>query len=275
VADDGRARELAGEAATLAAAAGVTLPDGLRLWALAGGRPLAGHRSASAGPVPLTRSAAARALGDALAARLGVGERRRGAHYTPPALAAVVAGAALGGRRRGEPLVVDPACGGGALLLAAGDRLVADGIDPTRVVAELLFGADVDAVAAAVTEAALALWSGGTPPAPGHVVAADPLLAGRAAWPSAPDAGFDVVVGNPPFQGQLAADTARGAVMRRALRDRFGAAVAGYVDTAALFLLVAVELAAPGGRVGLVQPQSTVAARDGAGVRASLRDVLV
>jgi hypothetical protein len=138
------------------------------------------------------------------------------------------------------------------------------------VARDLLWGADIDPLAAAVAEAAIALWSGGTPPAPGHVVVADVLATGRAAWPSAPAAGFTAVVGNPPFQGQLAADTARGAPGRAALQARFGARAAPYVDTAALFLLVAVELAAPGGRVALVQPQSIAAARDAGPVRAAL-----
>ena len=82
--------------------------------------------------------------------------------------------------------------------------------------------------------------------------------------------GFDVVVGNPPFQGQLARDTVRSAADATQLTDRFGGAVTAYVDTAALFLLASVDLVRPGGRVALVQPQSTVASRDAGGVRAAL-----
>src|SRR5690606_20835887 len=109
----------------------------------------------------------------------------------------------------GRAVVVDPACGGGALLLAAGRRLVAVGASPAVVARELLWGADLDPLAVAVTETAIALWSGGTPPAPGHVVVGDTLRRGRDVWPDMPGQGFDAVVGNPPFQGQLARKTAR------------------------------------------------------------------
>ena len=254
---DPRARSLAEVAAGLAAGSGIVLPDGLVLWRLAGGRPAG---------VPVASDDPARSLVAAMEAALSDDERRRGAHYTPPALAADVVRRARAGAAAS---VVDPACGGGALLLAAADELAATGFAPGDVVSRL-YGADVDPLAVAVAEVAVALWSGGVAPPSGHLVVADGLLADRATWPSAPGAGFDVVVGNPPFQGQLASDTVRTSEARASLRARFGAAVAPYVDTAALFLLAACDLAADGGRVALVQPQSTAASRDGAGVRAAL-----
>ncbi len=73
------------------------------------------------------------------------------------------------------PTVCDPSCGAGSLLLAAADRIRAAGTPPEEVARHLLFGADVDPLAAAVTETAIALWSGGVAPASGHVVTADPL----------------------------------------------------------------------------------------------------
>lgn len=257
---------MAGLAADLAAGAGIELPTDLALWRLA-------RKRAIAGPVSdgvRARAAAGDpggALGDALEELLSEGERQQGAHYTPVALADRVAELALVGASR-APLVVDPACGGGALLLAAGRRLVAGGADPAQAARELLWAADLDPLAAAVSEAAVALWSGGTAPAPGHVVAGDTLRRGAAAWANAPVAGFDAVVGNPPFQGQLATATAR-PPRDRELRERFGD-LGPYVDTAALFLLVGVELVRPGGRVALVQPLSTVASRDAGGVRQAL-----
>jgi hypothetical protein len=130
-----------------------------------------------------------------------------------------------------------------------------------------LWGADIDPLAVAVTQAGIALWSGGTAPAPGHLVVSDTLGQGSGAWPAPPPAGFDVVIANPPFQGQLSRTTARRADEAVRLRERFGGAAAPYVDTAALFLLVASELARPGGRMALVQPQSVVASRDARGVR--------
>jgi len=70
---------------------------------------------------------------------------------------------------------------------------------------------------------------------------------------------FDVVVGNPPFLNQLSARTSRGG------RSRFGGGP--YADAAAEFLALAVRLTRPGGRVGLVLPQSLLSARDAAGIR--------
>lgn len=262
--DRRRARELARVAAGLAAGAGVDLPHDLDLWVLAGGRPTGVDRVRSPDP--------AAALGAALDALLTVAERNRGAHFTPAPVADRLAHLALPEvDRRRPPTVCDPACGAGAVLLAAGRRLEAAGLPVRAVARDLLWGADLDPLSAAVTAASLALWSGGCAPAAGHVVGGDPLHRGHEAWSGLPPGGFGAVVGNPPFQGQLARATVRDRDATTRLRERFGRpAVAPYVDTAALFLLAAVELAAVGARVVLVQPTSVVASRDASGVRTAL-----
>jgi hypothetical protein len=264
VVDRHRAGELARVAAGLAAGAGIDLPGDLDLWELAGGRPTA------VAPVPSPDPAAA--LGAALEARLTASERDRGAHFTPAAVADRLVHLALPEVDPCQPpAVCDPACGAGAVLLAAGRRLVAAGLPARTVARDLLWGADLDPLSAAVTAASLALWSGGGAPVAGHVVGGDPLHRGAEAWSSFPQGGFGAVVGNPPFQGQLARATVRGPDGTARLRERFGrAAVAPYVDTAAVFLLAAVDLAVVGARVVLVQPTSVVASRDASGVRAVL-----
>ena len=73
------------------------------------------------------------------------------------------------------------------------------------------------------------------------------------------DAQFDVVVGNPPFLNQLATSTTRGG------RSQFGGGP--YADAAAEFLALAIRLCRPGGRVGLVLPQSLLSTRDAAAIR--------
>ena len=73
------------------------------------------------------------------------------------------------------------------------------------------------------------------------------------------DSQFDVVVGNPPFLNQLAKLTTRGG------RSRFGGGP--YADAAAEFLALAMRLCRPGGRVGLVLPQSLLSTRDTASIR--------
>jgi predicted RNA methylase len=173
---------------------------------------------------------------------LPAGERRaRGAFYTPPAVARELATWAL--RDLDDPLVCDPACGGGAFLLAAWDAG-----------ARRLVGIDVDPLAIAVCEAVL--WLAG---ATAELVVGDALLT---TWP----AGVDVVVGNPPFLGQLDGSTAR-------TRDRAAAIGAtGYVDEAAVFLAASVRHARR--RVALLQPESVVSVAGAAAVRAEVGPVL-
>lgn len=198
---------------------------------------------------------------------------RRGVHYTPRAVAeGVVAEALAGWDQPAAPTVCDPTVGGGAFLLAAARALDAQGLDRRRIVTDLLWGADLDPLAVSVTEATLWLWSGedGPPVLAPHLVVADSLGACRGLWPDAPSAGFDLVVGNPPFGAQRIRRTARNPVETVQLRQALGPAVGGYADTAALFLLTAANLVADGGRVALVQPESFLAARDAAPVRDAL-----
>jgi hypothetical protein len=216
--------------------------------------------------------------------------RRRGVFYTPADLAGRLVDLALEGWpgdavgadsapnlcRAAAPRVCDPAAGGGAFLLAAADRLAARGLDRRTVVAELLWGADVDAEAVAIARDALAGWAGLPPGAAEidvlsrHLAVADALTEGPAIWPERPPAGFDLVVGNPPFLGQLERRTARRADELASLRHRMGDVVAPYADAAALFLVEAVRLAAPGGQVVLVLPESVLSARDARPARAEV-----
>lgn len=75
-------------------------------------------------------------------------------------------------------------------------------------------------------------------------------------------AGFDVVLGNPPFLSQLAAATSRGG------SSSFGGGP--YADAAAEFLELAMRLTRPGGRVGMVLPLSLLSTRDAASIRAAV-----
>ena len=76
------------------------------------------------------------------------------------------------------------------------------------------------------------------------------------------DAEFDVVIGNPPFLNQLSSLTSRGG------SSKFGGGP--YADAAAEFLALAIRLCRPGGRVGLVLPQSLLSTRDAAAIRAAV-----
>ena len=212
-------------------------------------------------------------LGALYEAALDPGDRhRRGAFYTPSDIADGVLALAVGEGALAppaRPTICDPAVGGGAFLLASARRLVALGHSPREILQDLLWGADVDGEAVAVARSALRSWGAeeGAALDPSHLVVADPLALGAAAWPDAPAAGFDVVVGNPPFLSPLGAATPRVAAHARRLEGLAGASGAPYADTAAIFLLLACELASSGGRVAMIVPESVLGARDAAGVR--------
>jgi N-6 DNA Methylase len=274
--DRDRARAVAVAAVRLATTTGRQLPDGLRLWALAGGRPdVEAAVDAVVDQVTDTVAEPDVAPGADLAAALeaatGDDQRRaNGLHVTPRWLADRLVIRALDGLGAAPAVTVcDPACGGGAFLVAAARRLHRRGAERRRVVRHLLWGADIDPVGLAVAEAALALWAGEAPP-PGRLVVADALADGGAVWPDQPSGGFHVVVGNPPFQSQLGRATARTPDQQERLRGRYGPAVRAYTDAAWLFLLAGCDLVRPGGRVVLVEPQSLVGARDAAAVRSAV-----
>jgi hypothetical protein len=228
--------------------------------------------------------------------------RRRGVFYTPPAIAAGVAGLLDwpsapsgmpggsapsgmpgGSAPSGMPRVCDPAVGGGAFLLAAARVLAGRGYRRADIVEHGLWGVDVDPAAAAVAGSTLVLWAAetGRAPAPPTIVVGDSLVQGADVWngharASPPgETGFDVVLGNPPFQNQLGRCTARpvhGADAER-LRRRFEGVAYRYTDSSALFLLEACRWARPGGQVALVLPQSMLVAEDAAALRRAVLEL--
>lgn len=84
------------------------------------------------------------------------------------------------------------------------------------------------------------------------------------------DAGFDLVIGNPPFLGQLLSATAMPRRAAALVRARTSGMTAGYGDAAGAFLALGLSLVRPGGRVAMIQPQSVLAARDSAALRRGL-----
>ena len=179
------------------------------------------------------------------------GRKQRGDYPTPQWLVErVVANtvpAAVAGRR---VTVLDPACGDGRFLVAAARRLRAAGADVAVV------GMDIDAGAVGAARRALADALDGAATS-WRVECGDALVHD---WHGAR---FDVIVGNPPYLSQLATATTRGG------SSRHGGGP--YADAAAEFVALAGRLARPaGGRIGLVLPQSILASRDAAVVRAEL-----
>lgn len=241
-----RARLLAGVTVDVARHRGIVLPDLAILSRWGSPRPVA---------VP-PDMASPRLLGAVHQHVVGRTERRRGGvFYTPPDMAATIARWAIETGAASRPVVCDPSVGAGSFLLAAGEELVRRGVPPVEAVADHLVGIDIDPVAASISEAALSLWAGGgaTP----RMIVGDALALPGEAMP----ARVDVVVGNPPFLNQLGRSTVRPLEVAAALRERFGPVAAGYVDTSALFLVLATRLVATGGAVAMVLPRSFLATR--------------
>jgi hypothetical protein len=162
--------------------------------------------------------------------------RRLGAWYTPHQLVEQILDIALEPLLNDGPVrVLDPACGDGRFLLAATSRLQSRfGLTPAQA-ADWVHGIDLDPEAVRATNQSLGA---------ARAVVADGL-AGQ--WPAA-----TLVVGNPPFLGQMRRRTARAAPSH------------GYADAAALFFARAVEHAE---HVALVLPRSLLATRDAGPVR--------
>ncbi len=201
---------------------------------------------------------------------------RHGVHYTPrPDADGVIVEAVRGWDHPDAPLVRHPAVGSGAFLLAAARWFANRGPDRRRIVADLLWGVDRDPLAVEVPEASLWLWPAedGDPARCGPLVVGDALVTLGHAWPDRPDAGFDLVVGNPPFGSQLSTATSPRPEDTERLRVALGQGVHGHADTATVFLLAGMALTRPGGRVSMLAPESFLAARDaGPARRAALAE---
>jgi len=191
--------------------------------------------------------------------------RTRGAFYTPLELArglvALVVDAS--GRQTPSPRVCDPTCGAGGFLLCAAEQLLEHGV-PVDEIGPSLIGFDIDPVAILAARLSLGLWleaHGGD--------ASAPLLevhdAIHGSTPPSLGSGFDVIVGNPPFLGQLRRRSVRSAAQKDALSSS-----RGYADAASVALERSLDWVGEGGRIALIQPQSLLAARDAKVVRSRI-----
>lgn len=219
-------------------------------------------------------------MGEPSAAR----RRRTGSFYTPADVVEGLLDRALEpildrpqGRIR-QLRVGDPACGSGRFLLAAAhriaDRLVRQEAMPVPIarahaVATCIHGVDLCPVAVALCRLLLGRYADWAPPAQAalarNIRCADAL--DLALDPAQGWGGFDLVVGNPPFQNQLDRATARDPRRARRLAARFPGLIRPYTDTAAAFLALGLELVQPGGRIAMIQPISTLATRDAGPIR--------
>ncbi len=154
-----------------------------------------------------------------------------------------------------DELVADPACGSGGFLMGALKR----GVAPQRI-----WGFDFDRRAARVARA-LMVFAGGEP---GNVRYSNSLVrvgqTGVAGTIETSDGerdgpGFDVIVANPPFAGEVREP--------QLLQQYELAAGQKRVERDVLFVERCVGLLRPGGRLGIVLPHNKLAAAQWTGLR--------
>lgn len=234
-----------------------------------------------------------------------------GAYYTPPdvvdgllrlSLDPLLADLERGGDGAVAGVrILDPTCGTGNFLLAAFVRILASlgrcgaaSADAAVLAAKCVVGIDLDPEAIRICRKIL-LTAGGD-----HddlesllnrrIVCADSLIMPRQApltlfssgneptldWESFMESvdardGFDLVIGNPPFLSQLQSETMFASPYFQRVKDRFEDAAGGYVDPAALFLLVGLDsLKKNGGRLCLIEPLAVLSTRGAQRVRQEL-----
>lgn len=229
-------------------------------------------------------------------------QRFAGAFYTDFRLARYLA-ASLHWNGKGTPRILDPACGTGSLLVAA--ALALAGHNQARrckLLAEGIYGADLSR--RALRGAMLALTSltnqhEAIVSLLKHLRAADSLREGPALWTDVAPRGFDVVIGNPPWEkakisrheylqavgyrrhyGHTCQDAAsirgleaarsRQAEYLNALRDRYGLQGGGDPDLYKLFTELGMRLLSPGGQLAILVPAGLIRSQGTEPLRAAL-----
>lgn len=207
-------------------------------------------------------------------------EGGHGTVYTPPFLASLLLDHAMPyDKLTGEERVLDPACGSGVFLVGAFRRLInawrkhhdwkRPGVDSLkRILKGSIFGIELDPLAVELSSfsLSLALCDALQPEVIWRDLELDPLrgsnllkadffqvvLNSRKDKHTVLDSGFDVVIGNPPFESKL---TSAGKEVDRSAnkKDRDRGALPDK-QAAYLFLEQAFTYLRPGGRVCLIQP---------------------
>jgi hypothetical protein len=190
-------------------------------------------------------------------------KRQLGQFMTPPAVAHRVLAPALAARPRA---LLEPSFGEGAFLMGIIGALMSEGSGSRsarlgRILNERLWGVELDA---SLHERALARIEAAFGPLP----AEHNLSCGDYFRFEAPRAGFDAIVGNPPFGGTFDAD------IEDALDRRFGAHGGHKLkkETYAFFVAKALGELAEGGRLDLICSDTFLTIKTMAGLRLLLLD---
>ncbi|WP_333824382.1 HsdM family class I SAM-dependent methyltransferase [Pinisolibacter sp.] len=188
-----------------------------------------------------------------------------GAFYTPPVLCSrLLDQAGEAGLSWNTVRILDPAAGGGAFLIHSALRMreAMAGVDPNFVLSQIgsrLLGLELDPHAAGLAQAALEivladLATAVGRPVPRMVRCCDTL-------DEAPEANFDLVVGNPPY-GRV--------TLTGEQRGRYARSLYGHANLYGVFTDIALRWAKPGGLVAYLTPASFLAGQYYASLRALL-----
>ena len=177
-----------------------------------------------------------------------------GAFYTPPALAErLLDMAGEGGLDWATAKILDPSCGGGAFLLPAAHRLrqALGNCAPALALKQIgnrLLGLELDPHAATLAQWALEVLLADLAAATGRPI---PILVRVGdTLEVAPNARYDLVVGNPPY-GRVGLTPEQ--------RQRFARSLYGHANLYGVFTDIALRWTRPGGLVAYLTPTSFLA----------------
>lgn len=176
--------------------------------------------------------------------------KERGAFFTPPELARYLSEFAV---RSGTDAILEPSCGEGEFLLAAGNRLLALGMQENQIQGHLV-GCELHEASAALAQRRLATEGIHPTILVGDFFSRDPV------------ATFDAVVGNPPYIRFQQFSTHQ-AEIARASSQRAGVRLDAQASSWAPFVVHAAQFLRPGGRMAFVLPAELLSTNYAAPVR--------
>ncbi len=217
-------------------------------------------------------------IGDAYEAFIGSAARgAEGQFFTPQSAVRLLVD--LVDPKPGER-VIDPACGAGGFLSYTARRLAKQGVTPDAISRDLV-GIDKDEYLARLAKAHVGLVTLGA----SSIYCGDSLAwtpsNGNPMLPEGEIGTFDVVLANPPFGSKIVAASeevqrkfALGYAWKRDREDKWQktASLQGRVSPQILFVERLLSLVKPGGRVGVVLPESLVSGKSYRHVVQYMRD---
>lgn len=193
---------------------------------------------------------------------------RLGVYYTPPGLARrLLDMATVAGADWRSCQVIDPACGGGAFLAPMANRIVSENRclsarQIVRAIGARVRGLEIDPFAAWASQVLLELTLMEQCREAGERL---PIVVSvcNSLLTEVDEAGFDVVIGNPPY-GRV--------TLSSEVRERYRRGLYGHANLYGLFTDLAIRLTRPGGVIAYVTPTSFLAGEYFKALRALLAD---